>query len=167
MTGVPTSCPTGSHTAVVGCAQYLVEASESAACANSAGSPTPASAFAIASSMSRMPSTCICSPRGRVQVECHPRSAGLLRRDDNTHWLPGLDQSRYSSGISRPSFRTANDITCHCTSTSRTCSTSSIHREVIQAQGHIGSNQKSALVIFQLSTRPGQGAAGPVNCLPP
>ena len=29
---------------------------------------------------------------GRVQVECHPRSAGLLRRDDNTHWLPGLDQ---------------------------------------------------------------------------
>ena len=34
---------------------------------------------------------------------------------------------------------------CHVTEMSRTFSTSRIHREVIQAKGHAGSNQKSAL----------------------
>src|SRR5690554_3039407 len=37
-------------------------------------------------------------------------------------------------------------MTCQRTSTSRTRSTSVIHREVIHAHGHIGSNQKSAVV---------------------
>src|SRR6476469_8136155 len=44
-------------------------------------------------------------------------------------------------------LRYASDITCHCTSISRTCSTSLIHREVIQANGQSGSNQKSAVAI--------------------
>lgn len=54
--------------------------------------------------------------------------------------------SRYSSGISSSlgSLSTARLITCQRTSTSRTFSTSSIQREVIQAQGQSGSNQKSA-----------------------
>src|SRR4051794_36648773 len=52
---------------------------------------------------------------------------------------------RYSSGRSRPSFSTARLITCHRVCTSRTCSTSCIQREAIQAQGHKGSNQKSAV----------------------
>jgi len=34
-------------------------------------------------------------------------------------------------------------MTCHRTCTGRTFSTSSIQREVIQAQGQMGSNQKS------------------------
>ncbi|WP_284295155.1 hypothetical protein [Luteimicrobium album] len=42
---------------------------------------------------------------------------------------------------------TARLMTCHRTCTSRTCSTSPIHRLVIQAQGHTGSNQKSAVVV--------------------
>ena len=36
---------------------------------------------------------------------------------------------------------------CHVVWTSRTFSTSSIVREVIQANGHRGSNQKSTLVM--------------------
>ena len=36
---------------------------------------------------------------------------------------------------------------CQRTSMSRTFSTSSTHREVIQAQGHSGSNQKSTGVL--------------------
>src|SRR5436190_1616792 len=36
-------------------------------------------------------------------------------------------------------------MTCHRTSTGRTFSTSIIQREVIQAHGQIGSNQKSAM----------------------
>jgi hypothetical protein len=38
-----------------------------------------------------------------------------------------------------------SDITCQRRSRSLTFSTSRIHREEIQAQGHIGSNQKSAV----------------------
>ncbi len=38
-------------------------------------------------------------------------------------------------------------MTCQVTETSRTFSTSSIQREVIQAKGHLGSNQKSALLM--------------------
>src|SRR6266852_4229077 len=37
-------------------------------------------------------------------------------------------------------------MTCQRTSTGRTCSTSSIHREAIHAHGHKGSNQKSTTV---------------------
>src|SRR5690606_15318147 len=50
----------------------------------------------------------------------------------------------YFSGRSRPSLSTARLMTCQRTVTSRTCSTSPIQRLVIQAQGHTGSNQKSA-----------------------
>ncbi len=52
-----------------------------------------------------------------------------------------------SDSSSRPEFKMASDITCHSVWTSRTCSTSSIQREVIQAQGHSGSNQKSQPVM--------------------
>ncbi len=38
-------------------------------------------------------------------------------------------------------------MTCHRTEMSRTSSTSRIHREEIQANGHNGSNQKSACVM--------------------
>ena len=58
--------------------------------------------------------------------------------------------SWYSSGRSRPSLRTARDITCQRTVTSRTCSTSSIQREVIHAHGQRGSNQKSAIVVSDM-----------------
>src|SRR5260370_6604053 len=44
------------------------------------------------------------------------------------------------------SFSTARLITCQTTLTGRTFSTSSIQREVIHAQGQIGSNQKSTRV---------------------
>src|SRR3954466_6543536 len=47
--------------------------------------------------------------------------------------------------MSRPSFSSANDITCHRTVMSRTFSTSRTQRLVIQAHGQSGSNQKSAL----------------------
>ncbi|GDX32142.1 hypothetical protein LBMAG15_10760 [Actinomycetes bacterium] len=57
--------------------------------------------------------------------------------------------STYSGGSSLPAFKTAKDITFQCTRTSRTCSTSSIHLEVIQAHGHSGSNQKSAVVVME------------------
>src|SRR3954454_14026356 len=57
--------------------------------------------------------------------------------------------STYCSGRSRPSLSTASDMTFHVTSTSRTCSTSSTQREVIQAQGHSGSNQKSTFVVMR------------------
>src|SRR3954469_23243677 len=56
----------------------------------------------------------------------------------------------YSSGRSRPSLSAASDITCHRTWMSRTFSTSRIHRLVIHAQGHIGSNQKSALAMADI-----------------
>ncbi len=39
----------------------------------------------------------------------------------------------------------ARDMTCQVTSTGRTFSTSRIQRDVIQAHGHKGSNQKSAV----------------------
>ena len=52
---------------------------------------------------------------------------------------------RYSSGMSRPSLRTARLMTCQLVRTSRTVSTSSIHRDAIQAHGQMGSNQKSAV----------------------
>src|SRR3954447_24696584 len=51
----------------------------------------------------------------------------------------------YFSSRSRPELRTDRLITCHCTSMSRTFSTSRIHREVIHANGQSGSNQKSAV----------------------
>ena len=38
-------------------------------------------------------------------------------------------------------------MTCQLTSTGRTFSTSTIHRDVIQAHGHNGSNQKSAVSV--------------------
>ena len=45
-------------------------------------------------------------------------------------------RSLYSSESSwRPWLRMASDMTCQSVRTSRTCSTSSIQREVIQAQG--------------------------------
>ena len=53
--------------------------------------------------------------------------------------------ARGSLGESRSLFRKSRLITRHCTRTSRTCSTSSIQREVIQANGQSGSNQKSAV----------------------
>src|SRR5690349_23406457 len=57
--------------------------------------------------------------------------------------------SRYSAGSSSSlsSLRTARLIRCQRTSTSRTFSTSSTQREVIQAQEHSGSNQKSTRVM--------------------
>src|ERR1044072_170513 len=54
---------------------------------------------------------------------------------------------RSGSSSSLGSLSTARLITCQRTSTGRTFSTSSIQREVIQAQGHSGSNQKSAGVL--------------------
>ncbi len=36
---------------------------------------------------------------------------------------------------------------CHLVCTGLTCSTSSIHRDVIHAHGHSGSNQKSAIFL--------------------
>ncbi|CAM5651619.1 hypothetical protein SRIMM317S_06085 [Streptomyces rimosus subsp. rimosus] len=59
---------------------------------------------------------------------------------------PGRFFSRYSSGSSSSlsSFNTPRLITCQRTSTGRTFSTSSIQREVSQAHGQDGSNQKSA-----------------------
>src|SRR3954454_12113078 len=62
---------------------------------------------------------------------------------------PGLQAlsiaARELTGSSRPSLSTARLMTCHRTSTGRTFSTSIIQREVIQAHGQIGSNQKSAM----------------------
>src|SRR6476646_8495990 len=61
--------------------------------------------------------------------------------------------SLYSAGSSsRPSFRTARLITCHSVLMSRTSSTSPIQREVTQAKGHRGSNQKSALLVMVSGT---------------
>src|SRR6478736_224653 len=61
--------------------------------------------------------------------------------------------SLYSAGSSsRPSFRTARLITCHSVLMSRTSSTSEIQREVTQAKGHMGSNQKSALFVIVSGT---------------
>jgi hypothetical protein len=57
---------------------------------------------------------------------------------------PFTISSWYCGGRSRPSFRTARLITWKVASMSRTSSTSRIQREVIQHQGHRGSNQKSA-----------------------
>src|SRR5690242_3889576 len=51
--------------------------------------------------------------------------------------------STYCSGRSRPSFSTARLMTCQDTVSGRTFSTSSTQRDVIHAQGHSGSNQKS------------------------
>ena len=50
--------------------------------------------------------------------------------------------------MSLSSLRKARLMMCQVTEMSRTCSTSRIHREVIQAKGHAGSNQKSALVVW-------------------
>ena len=44
-------------------------------------------------------------------------------------------------------------MTCQVTLTSRTFSTSSIAREVIQANGQRGSNQKSTEVVMPSTTR--------------
>ena len=52
-------------------------------------------------------------------------------------------------------------MTCHCTSMSRTCSTSRIQREVIQANGQSGSNQKSAVAMLAQSLSTGVHSAGP------
>src|SRR3954454_21753951 len=60
---------------------------------------------------------------------------------------------RYSSGRSRPEFSSARLITCHRVCTSRTCSTSCIHREEIHAQGQSGSNQKSAVGMSDILPR--------------
>src|SRR3954452_20936964 len=60
---------------------------------------------------------------------------------------------RYSSCRSRSSLSTARLITCQLVRTSRTCSTSSIHREEIHAQGHRGSNQKSAVGMSDILPR--------------
>src|SRR5579875_3668280 len=62
-------------------------------------------------------------------------------------------------------------MTCHDTSTGRTCSTSSIQREVIQAHGHSGSNQKSArarssllcVIASPCRSHPGAGTASGGN----
>ncbi len=51
--------------------------------------------------------------------------------------------ARYCSGRSRPSLSTARLITDQVTRTGRTVSTCMSQREVIQAQGHIGSNHIS------------------------
>src|SRR4051812_39749389 len=61
---------------------------------------------------------------------------------------PSPIRARYRSDTSssRFSFSTDRLITCHRTVTGRTFSTSSIHRDVSQAHGHIGSNQKSAIL---------------------
>ena len=47
------------------------------------------------------------------------------------------------------SFSTARLITWKCTSMSRTFSASSTHREVTQANGQAGSNQKSTLSLVR------------------
>ena len=72
--------------------------------------------------------------------------------------------STYCSGMSRPSLSTARLITCQDTSRSRTCSTSSTQREVIQAHGHRGSNQKSSLVAAMTGSCPGKQVAQPARC---
>ena len=55
---------------------------------------------------------------------------------------------RYSSDSSRSLFRTASDMMCQRALIARTFSTSRTHREVIQAHGQTGSNQKSIGVAF-------------------
>ena len=63
--------------------------------------------------------------------------------------LASARRALYSSeSSSRPSLRMASDMTCQRTWMSRTCSTWSIQREVIQAHGHRGSNQKSAVSVL-------------------
>ncbi len=65
-------------------------------------------------------------------------------------------------------------MTCHVTLMSRTSSTSLIQRELIQANGHRGSNQKSALVEVMHSFNSSGHSAFPnvrtrsafVRCLP-
>ena len=57
---------------------------------------------------------------------------------------PALMRARYDSGSSRFSFRMPRLITWKRTSIGRTFSTSRIQREVTQANGQVGSNQKSA-----------------------
>ena len=71
------------------------------------------------------------------------RAAMITRTGPQARFI----SSTYFSGSSRPSLSTASDITCQRTSTSRTCSTSSIQREVIQAHGQAGSNQNSAVTL--------------------
>ena len=84
-----------------------------------------------------------------VQRAEHLGSVGLLRRDqhpDGSRSRSG-SSSRYCSGMSSlPSFSTDRLITCQVTLTWRTFCTSRIQREVIQAHGQIGSNQKSTRV---------------------
>ena len=62
---------------------------------------------------------------------------------------PSARPAAYEAGRSRPSLSTDRLITWKVVCTSRTCSTSSIQREVIQAHGHIGSNQKSTRVVMR------------------
>src|SRR4051795_889416 len=54
---------------------------------------------------------------------------------------------------SRPSLSTARLMTCQLVRTSRTCSTSCIQREEIQAHGQRGSNQKSAVGMSDILPR--------------
>ena len=63
------------------------------------------------------------------------------RTGPHPRWIISL----YSSGTSLSSLSTERLMTWKTVCTSRTCSTSSIQRDVIQAQGHSGSNQKSTV----------------------
>src|SRR5450755_1338583 len=67
---------------------------------------------------------------------------------------------------SLPSFSTARLITCQVTPTGRTCSTSSIQRDVIHAHGHSGSNQKSTGVGSCSAMGLLLVVAGPDQCWP-
>src|SRR3954452_3199040 len=55
--------------------------------------------------------------------------------------------SAYSSGRSRPRFRTDSDMTCQWMSRSRTFAASSTHRLVSHAHGHSGTNQNSTRAV--------------------
>ncbi len=98
-----------------------------------------------------------------VESAAGPRRRAAARR--RCRRAPGptpAPSSRRSSGDrSRPSLSTARLITCQCTSRSRTFSTSSTQRLVIQAQGHSGSNQKSRVVAATAGSCPRNHAVQP------
>src|SRR5690606_36018518 len=80
---------------------------------------------------------------------------------------PSSIACRYSSGTSLSSLRTDRLITCQRTLIGRSFSTSRIHREVIHAHGHRGSNQKSTGVAASSATSPPCSGNRETGCLSP
>src|SRR5215469_12123592 len=121
---------------------------ESMASASSAGSPTSASAASI---VSRSLGSCSLWKRVPMAVYSGPSTSGPYLASAATHTRTGpqalASPSRYFSGRSSlSSLSTARLITCQRRSIGRAFWASSTHREVIQAHGHSGSNQKSTTV---------------------